>query len=175
MLMCCPGLLGHLHQHHATAFAPCPAASITRSRAAAGAPHAALAGSPCSTLRRRHSSVVCAGDRTTRDSSRAMFNSVVLLPPRSASSATALAGSKLANAIFHSSGGSSSQGSPGMHHGLVEALQPLLSYLVVLLRSMSPSPLELKLVSRLFVAAMVGMFIGTERRTSHRPAGVRTM
>lgn len=107
-----------------------------------------------------------------------MFNSIVLLP--SPGSPTALAGSKLANAIFRSSSsgrsvGFSSQGSPGMQHGLVEALQPLLSYLVVLLRSMWPSPLEVKLVSRLVVAASVGMFIGTERRTSHRPAGVRTM
>ena len=107
-----------------------------------------------------------------------MFNSVVLLPPPAT---TALAGSKLANAIFRSgssSGGGASlgsQASPGVLHGLVEALQPLLSYLVVLLRSMWPSPLEVQLVSRLVVAASVGMFIGTERRTSHRPAGVRTM
>lgn len=104
-----------------------------------------------------------------------MLNSVVLLP-----SPTALAGSKLANAIFRSGGGGAggsigSQVSPDMQHGLVEALQPLLSCLVVLLRSIAPSRLEVQLVSRLVVAASVGMFIGTERRTSHRPAGVRTM
>lgn len=68
---------------------------------------------------------------------------------------SALGGSKLADAIFRSSATSSasfgSQGSPGMQHGLVEALQPLLSFVVVLLRSMSPSALEVKLV---------GMFIG---------------
>eukprot|EP00752_Nemacystus_decipiens_P007172 g6422.t1 len=108
-----------------------------------------------------------------------MFNSVVLLPPPGSASATALAGSRLANVIFRSSGAGgsslSSQGSPGMLRGLVDALQPLLSYLAVLVRSMGPSPLELQLVSRLVVAASVGMFIGTERRTSHRPAGVRTM
>lgn len=110
-----------------------------------------------------------------------MFNSVVLLP--SPGSPTALAGSRLANAIFRSSSGAGagagarlgSQGSPGVLHGLVEAIQPLLGYLVMLVRSMWPSPLEVQLVSRLLVAASVGMFIGTERRTSHRPAGVRTM
>lgn len=107
-----------------------------------------------------------------------MFNSIVLLP------STALSGNKLANAFFRSSGGggtasaagvSASHGGkvvPGMQHGLVE---PLLSFLLGLVQSMWPSPLERKLFARLLVAASVGMFIGTERRTSHRPAGVRTM
>lgn len=43
------------------------------------------------------------------------------------------------------------------------------------LQVIAPSKLELTLCSRLMVAAMLGMAIGLERRTSHRPAGVRTM
>ena len=111
-----------------------------------------------------------------------MFNSVLLLP---SCGSTALAGSKLANTFFRSGGAGGAGGGsgagysgkvvPGMQHGLVEALQPLLSFLLGVVQSMWPSPLERKLFARLLVAAMVGMFIGTERRTSHRPAGVRTM
>ncbi len=114
-----------------------------------------------------------------------MFNSIVLLPLPS----TALSGNKLANAFFSGSGGSGGSAStagisasygrkvvPGLQqHGLVEVLQPFLSFLLGLVQSMWPSPLERKLFARLLVAASVGMFIGTERRTSHRPAGVRTM
>lgn len=43
------------------------------------------------------------------------------------------------------------------------------------LKWICPNSLELQLIIRLAVAATVGMIIGFERRTSHRPAGVRTM
>lgn len=59
------------------------------------------------------------------------------------------------------------------------ALQPVLVYIwMIILRVaqfVSPSPLEMKLGRRLVVASILGMVIGLERRTSHRPAGVRTM
>lgn len=58
-------------------------------------------------------------------------------------------------------------------------LAPLLAYAWALLRAaliaFAPSALDVQLVLRLGVAATMGMIIGLERRTSHRPAGVRTM
>lgn len=147
---------------------------------------ARVAGSPSAGLRGSHPSdaawPAAVADRPP------FFNSILLLPNVVASRSqhcSALSGSKLANAIFRSgsSGGGGSikpnyscgHWAIGMMHSLGEALKPLLSYLLVLLRSMAPSPLEAQMLARLLVAAMVGMFIGTERRTSHRPAGVRTM
>ena len=64
--------------------------------------------------------------------------------------------------------------------GLVaKTLYPVLVYLWLMLvrviRAVSPSAMEVKLGLRLALAASVGMAIGLERRTSHRPAGVRTM
>lgn len=95
-------------------------------------------------------------------------------------SSTALSGSKFANAIFRGSGSNGSasygsQGAAGIQRNLMELAQPLLSCIGVMLKAVSPSPLEMQFFLRLLVAASVGMFIGTERRTSHRPAGVRTM
>lgn len=63
----------------------------------------------------------------------------------------------------------------GMQHSVLESARLVLGYVWVLLQSMAPTPFELQIFLRLIAAAMVGMFIGTERRTSHRPAGVRTM
>lgn len=62
---------------------------------------------------------------------------------------------------------------------VAKTLYPVLVYLwltlVRVIRALSPSVMEVKLGLRLAVAAAVGMAIGLERRTSHRPAGVRTM
>ena len=62
---------------------------------------------------------------------------------------------------------------------VAKTLHPVLVYLWVMfvrvVRAVSPSAMEVKLGLRLAVAAAVGMAIGLERRTSHRPAGVRTM
>lgn len=62
---------------------------------------------------------------------------------------------------------------------VAKTLHPVLVYLWVMfvrvIRAVSPSAMEVKLGLRLAVAAAVGMAIGLERRTSHRPAGVRTM
>ena len=62
---------------------------------------------------------------------------------------------------------------------VAKTLYPVLVYLwltlVRVIRAVSPSAIEVKLGLRLAVAATVGMAIGLERRTSHRPAGVRTM
>lgn len=62
---------------------------------------------------------------------------------------------------------------------VAKTLYPVLVYLWLMLvrviRAVSPSAMEVKLGLRLAVAATVGMAIGLERRTSHRPAGVRTM
>lgn len=62
---------------------------------------------------------------------------------------------------------------------VAKTLYPVLVYiwlmLVRVIRAVSPSAMEVKLGLRLAVAAAVGMAIGLERRTSHRPAGVRTM
>lgn len=58
-------------------------------------------------------------------------------------------------------------------------LSLMVGYIWAMLRKtlgwMSPSPLEVQLVLRLTFSAVVGILIGLERRTSHRPAGVRTM
>lgn len=58
-------------------------------------------------------------------------------------------------------------------------LSLMVGYMWAVLRKMlgwmSPSPLEVQLVLRLAFSAVVGILIGLERRTSHRPAGVRTM
>lgn len=61
----------------------------------------------------------------------------------------------------------------------IARLQPVLVFvwtvLVSLFRAVAPSGTEVLLASRLAVAAAIGMAIGLERRTSHRPAGIRTM
>lgn len=58
---------------------------------------------------------------------------------------------------------------------LLPLLAHVTSVLGGLLAVISPSPLDVELITRLTVAAALGMIIGLERRTSHRPAGVRTM
>lgn len=168
----------------------------------AGRPNtAALAAAPVVAGSFRGSHPACdsaASSSVVADRLPPFFNSNLLLTPNSnvvsggrSRHCSALSGSKLANAIFRSgssaagaSAGSKAQHSYSSSQGVVvlsvlqsvgEALKPLLGYLLVVLRSMAPSPLEAKMLVRLLVAAMVGMFIGTERRTSHRPAGVRTM
>ena len=47
--------------------------------------------------------------------------------------------------------------------------------LKMLFQAIAPSRMELKVSVRLTVAALLGMTIGFERRTSNRPAGIRTM
>ncbi|CAM9217736.1 unnamed protein product, partial [Choristocarpus tenellus] len=58
-------------------------------------------------------------------------------------------------------------------------LWPMLNFLWVCVRSvlitLAPSSLEIQMGIRLFVAAILGAVVGLERRTSHRPAGMRTM
>lgn len=58
-------------------------------------------------------------------------------------------------------------------------LKPVLVILWTTLRALvkiiAPSRMELVLFGRISAAAMIGMTIGYERRTSNRPAGVRTM
>ncbi|CAM9440728.1 unnamed protein product, partial [Sphacelaria rigidula] len=49
------------------------------------------------------------------------------------------------------------------------------SLLCIAVVAIRPSPLDCQLVLRLGLAAFLGMVLGLERRTSHRPAGVRTM
>lgn len=61
----------------------------------------------------------------------------------------------------------------------VSKLKPVLviiwTMLRALLKTIAPSRMELILFGRISAAAMIGMAIGYERRTSNRPAGVRTM
>lgn len=108
---------------------------------------------------------------------------ILLMPPLGG---RAVVESGLADAIVQSSssGASASAGAStssamlsnqGMQHSVLESVRLVLGYIWVLLQSLAPTPFELQIFLRLLVAAMVGMFIGTERRTSHRPAGVRTM
>lgn len=59
--------------------------------------------------------------------------------------------------------------------GLALASPWLSTSLRAVLAALQPSPFELELVSRLALAAAAGMAVGLERRTAHRPAGVRTM
>lgn len=61
----------------------------------------------------------------------------------------------------------------------VSRLKPVLVILWTTLRALfkiiAPSRMELVLFGRISAAAVIGMTIGYERRTSNRPAGVRTM
>ncbi|CAM9391080.1 unnamed protein product [Scytosiphon promiscuus] len=190
VLVCCLGLL-HPQQRagRASGFASAfhlPGTTALRRAAGAtaspkAAPGAASAFSSPSGLRRGGGG---GGypfeDLPAAAAGRARQGGLSLLPNRAVGgSSTALSGSKLANAIFRSGSSGrasySGQGAAGIQRSLIEVAQPLLSCVGVLLKTVSPSPLEVQFFVRLLVAASVGMFIGTERRTSHRPAGVRTM
>lgn len=125
----------------------------------------------------------CHKRASDRQTAATTANCVIVEGRRSCASSTALGAGKAG--LNLAAGGSRGGAIPALDTPVKalsmawSRLQPVLGclwvFLCATLRAVAPSVLELQLGLRLAYAAAIGMVIGLERRTSHRPAGVRTM